>query len=114
MGDPSALQITGHALVRDKNRDLVMISIQNIARLVLEETGLGVMSTNDVLPMGAACENQAEIGLTIEQRRRTMVKVMECISRKQRAFFEKGTSHLRPLTLQQVASAIQRALHGVS
>jgi RNA polymerase sigma-54 factor len=43
---------------------------------------------------------------TIEQRRRTMVKVMECITRKQREFFEKGTSHLRPLTLQQVASEI--------
>jgi len=43
---------------------------------------------------------------TIEQRRRTMVKVMDCISRKQRAFFEKGTAHLKPLTLQQVASEI--------
>jgi len=43
---------------------------------------------------------------TIEQRRRTMVKVMECISRKQREFFEKGAAHLRPLTLQQVASEI--------
>ena len=43
---------------------------------------------------------------TIEQRRRTMVKVMECIVRKQHAFFEKGTAHLRPLTLQQVASEI--------
>jgi RNA polymerase sigma-54 factor len=43
---------------------------------------------------------------TIEQRRRTMVKVMECIVRKQRMFFEKGTAHLRPLTLQQVASEI--------
>lgn len=43
---------------------------------------------------------------TIEQRRRTMVKVMECIVDKQREFFEKGTVHLRPLTLQQVASEI--------
>jgi RNA polymerase sigma-54 factor len=43
---------------------------------------------------------------TIEQRRRTMVKVMECIVDKQREFFEKGTAHLRPLTLQQVASEI--------
>jgi RNA polymerase sigma-54 factor len=43
---------------------------------------------------------------TIEQRRRTMVKVMECIARKQREFFEKGTAFLRPLTLQQVASEI--------
>jgi len=43
---------------------------------------------------------------TIEQRRRTMVKVMECIVDKQQQFFEKGTSHLRPLTLQQVATEI--------
>ena len=43
---------------------------------------------------------------TIEQRRRTMVKVMECIVDKQREFFERGTAHLRPLTLQQVASEI--------
>ncbi len=43
---------------------------------------------------------------TIEQRRRTMVKVMECIVRKQRDFFDKGTAFLKPLTLQQVASEI--------
>jgi RNA polymerase sigma-54 factor len=43
---------------------------------------------------------------TIEQRRRTMVKVMDCIVRKQRDFFDKGTAFLKPLTLQQVASEI--------
>ena len=43
---------------------------------------------------------------TIEQRRRTMVKVMECIVDEQREFFEKGPGFLRPLTLQQVASRI--------
>jgi RNA polymerase sigma-54 factor len=43
---------------------------------------------------------------TIEQRRRTMVKVMNCIVEQQRAFFDKGLSQLRPLTLQQVASQI--------
>jgi RNA polymerase sigma-54 factor len=43
---------------------------------------------------------------TIEQRRRTMVRVMECIVDKQREFFEKGTAFLKPLTLQQVASEI--------
>jgi RNA polymerase sigma-54 factor len=43
---------------------------------------------------------------TIEQRRRTMIKVMECIVEEQREFFEKGTASLRPLTLQQVASRI--------
>ncbi len=43
---------------------------------------------------------------TIEQRRRTMIKVMECIVEEQREFFERGTAYLRPLTLQQVAVRI--------
>jgi RNA polymerase sigma-54 factor len=43
---------------------------------------------------------------TIEQRRRTMIKVMESIVEAQKAFFEKGAGFLRPLTLQQVASKI--------
>lgn len=43
---------------------------------------------------------------TIEQRRRTMIKVMEAIVEEQREFFERGAIALRPLTLQQVATAI--------
>ncbi len=44
---------------------------------------------------------------TIEQRRRTMTKVMNCIIREQREFFDKGIQYLRPLTLQQVARQIE-------
>lgn len=43
---------------------------------------------------------------TIEQRRRTMVKVMKAIVEEQRDFFEKGEMYLHPLTLQNVASKI--------
>jgi len=43
---------------------------------------------------------------TIEQRRRTIVKVMQCIVEEQKDFFEKGPVALKPLTLQQVASKI--------
>jgi RNA polymerase sigma-54 factor len=43
---------------------------------------------------------------TIEQRRRTMIKVMEAIVQEQKEFFEHGAIALRPLTLQQVASVI--------
>jgi RNA polymerase sigma-54 factor len=43
---------------------------------------------------------------TIEQRRRTMIRVMEAIVAEQKEFFEKGAIALRPLTLQQVASTI--------
>ena len=43
---------------------------------------------------------------TIEQRRRTMVKVMSKIVEKQQAFFDHGVLHLKPLTLQDVAREI--------
>jgi RNA polymerase sigma-54 factor len=43
---------------------------------------------------------------TIEQRRRTMIKVMEAIVAEQVEFFEKGPIALKPLTLNQVATVI--------
>ncbi len=43
---------------------------------------------------------------TIEQRRRTMIKVMEAIVEEQKEFFTKGAIALKPLTLQQIASKI--------
>jgi len=43
---------------------------------------------------------------TIEQRRKTMIKVMRRIVEEQRDFFEKGVEGLRPLTLQQIANQI--------
>ncbi|HEU4989768.1 MAG TPA: RNA polymerase factor sigma-54 [Gemmatimonadaceae bacterium] len=42
----------------------------------------------------------------IEQRRQTMLKVMNYIVDRQREFFEKGVQHLKPLTLREVAEAI--------
>ncbi len=43
---------------------------------------------------------------TIEQRRKTMIKVMKRIVEEQRDFFERGVSGLKPLTLQQIANHI--------
>jgi RNA polymerase sigma-54 factor len=42
----------------------------------------------------------------IEQRRQTMLKVMNFIVDRQREFFEKGVQYLRPLTLREVAEVI--------
>ena len=42
----------------------------------------------------------------IEQRRQTMLKVMNYIVDRQREFFEKGVQHLKPLTLREVAEVI--------
>jgi len=43
----------------------------------------------------------------IEQRRQTMLKVMNFIVDRQRDFFERGVQYLRPLTLREVADHIQ-------
>jgi RNA polymerase sigma-54 factor len=42
----------------------------------------------------------------IEQRRQTMLKVMNFIVDRQLEFFEKGIEHLKPLTLREVAEVI--------
>ncbi len=42
----------------------------------------------------------------IEQRRHTMLKVMNFIVDRQRDFFEKGVQYLKPLTLREVAEVI--------
>ena len=43
----------------------------------------------------------------IEQRRQTMLKVMNFIVDRQREFFERGVQYLRPLTLREVADYIE-------
>ncbi len=42
----------------------------------------------------------------IEQRRQTMLKVMNFIVDRQREFFDKGVEYLKPLTLREVAEVI--------
>lgn len=42
----------------------------------------------------------------IEQRRRTIIKVTECIVEKQKDFFERGVAHLRPMILRDIAESV--------
>ncbi len=43
---------------------------------------------------------------SIDQRRRTIIKVTECIVDKQRDFFERGVHFLKPMILRDVAEAV--------
>jgi RNA polymerase sigma-54 factor len=43
---------------------------------------------------------------SIDQRRKTIVRVTECIVEKQREFFEKGIDYLKPMILRDVAEAV--------
>jgi RNA polymerase sigma-54 factor len=86
--------------LNDKN--IPRLRISNAYRKELEKGGTnGNKETRDFI-LGRLSSARWLIQ-TIEQRRKTMVKVMECIVDEQREFFEKGPAALRPLTLQQVA-----------
>ena len=43
----------------------------------------------------------------LDQRQRTIIKVASEIVKQQEAFFRNGVSHLKPLTLRQIADAIE-------
>jgi RNA polymerase sigma-54 factor len=43
---------------------------------------------------------------SIDQRRKTIVRVTECIIEKQREFFEKGIDYLKPMILRDVAETV--------
>ncbi|MCA9602721.1 MAG: RNA polymerase factor sigma-54, partial [Myxococcales bacterium] len=43
---------------------------------------------------------------SIDQRRKTIVRVTECIVDKQRDFFDKGIEHLKPMILRDVAETV--------
>jgi RNA polymerase sigma-54 factor len=43
---------------------------------------------------------------SIEQRRRTLIKVAECIIKKQKEFFDGGTKFLKPATMREIAAEI--------
>ena len=86
----------------------VYLNDSNLPRLRVSQAYEGTSQGNeDAVKFIDEKKRHAEwVIKTIEQRRRTMIKVMEAIVAEQREFFEKGAIALRPLTLQQVASTI--------
>ena len=56
--------------------------------------------------IGEKLRNAQWLIRAIEQRRKTIIRVAECIVDKQRDFFDKGVGHLRPLILRDVADAV--------
>jgi len=51
---------------------------------------------------------------SIEQRRQTMLKVMNAIVKHQRAFFDNGIEYLKPMVLQEIADEIKMHVSTVS
>src|SRR5262249_7200190 len=97
---------------------VVMLNDRNVPRLRISSAYGEVIAANRKKPDASSEEKQTREYIqgklasakwliqTIEQRRRTMIKVMNCIVREQREFFDKGIAFLRPLTLAAVARQI--------
>ena len=97
---------------------VVMLNDRNVPRLRISSAYGDVIAANRRKPDATDAEKQTREYIqgklasakwliqTIEQRRRTMIKVMNCIVREQREFFDKGIAFLRPLTLAAVARQI--------
>ena len=89
---------------------VVYLNDQDVPRVRINPTYRRILSS------GAASEEREFISKklkaarwivqSIENRRRTMVRVTESIVRAQGGFFNKGVSALKPLTLQQIADDV--------
>jgi RNA polymerase sigma-54 factor len=56
--------------------------------------------------VGEKLKNAQWLIRAIEQRRKTIIRVTECIVEKQREFFEKGVEYLKPMILRDVAETV--------
>jgi RNA polymerase sigma-54 factor len=89
---------------------VVWVNDRHLPRLRISQTYQEILtgSANDEAKsyIGGKLNAARWLIKTIEQRRRTMVKVMSYIVDVQREFFDKGERYLRPLTLQEVADGV--------
>ncbi|MCH2107978.1 MAG: RNA polymerase factor sigma-54 [Polyangiaceae bacterium] len=96
-------------VVRDGDEFRVVDNDKGIARLHINEA-----LTKRLLADPSAKEfideklkNAQWLIRAIEQRRKTIILVTECIVEKQRSFFEKGVAFLKPMVLRDVADTVE-------
>jgi RNA polymerase sigma-54 factor len=91
---------------------VVQLNDRNVPRLRISRayknimTGAKARSKKEYEYVKDKLNSAAWLIRTIDQRRRTMIKVMEEILDVQREFFDRGIEHLKPLTLQQIAERV--------
>jgi len=108
---PDPAYITPDLIVEDVDGEYVVyLNDSDVPRVRISPTYRRVLSTGAEGPEREFISKKLKaarwIVQSIENRRRTMVRVMEAIVRAQRGFFEKGVAALRPLTLQQIADDV--------
>src|SRR5271170_3065102 len=107
--DDKTIAITPDVYVaKDGEKFIVSDNDRGVQRLYINEV-LTKQLLKDVRAkefIGEKLRNAQWLIRAIEQRRKTIIRVTECIVDKQRDFFEKGVAHLTPMILRDVAESV--------
>lgn len=107
--DDKSIAITPDVyVIKDGDRFVVLDNDRGVQRLYINEalTKQLLRDPNAKEFIGEKLRNAQWLIRAIEQRRKTIIRVTECIVEKQREFFEKGVAYLKPMILRDVAEAV--------
>ena len=95
-------------VVKDDDKFVVSDNDRGVQRLYINEALTKQMLKDPQAKefIGEKLRNAQWLIRAIEQRRKTIIRVTECIIDKQREFFEKGVAFLKPMILRDVAEAV--------
>jgi len=95
-------------VVKDGDKFVVTDNDRGVQRLYINESLTKQMMKDPQAKefIGEKLRNAQWLIRAIEQRRKTIIRVTECIVDKQRDFFEKGVSFLKPMILRDVAETV--------
>ncbi|HEY8947173.1 MAG TPA: RNA polymerase factor sigma-54 [Polyangiaceae bacterium] len=95
-------------VIKDQDEFVVLDNDRGVQRLFINEALTKRLMKDPSAKefIGEKLRNAQWLIRAIEQRRKTIIRVAECIVEKQRDFFEKGVAHLKPMILRDVAEAV--------
>ena len=95
-------------VIKDSDQFVVMDNDRGIQRLHINETLTQRLLRDPSAKefVGEKLRNAQWLIRAIEQRRKTIIRVTECIVEKQREFFERGVAFLRPMILRDIAESV--------
>ncbi|MEP7051090.1 MAG: RNA polymerase factor sigma-54 [Pseudomonadota bacterium] len=95
-------------VIKDADEFVVLDNDRGVQRLFINEALTKRLMKDPSAKefIGEKLRNAQWLIRAIEQRRKTIIRVAECIVEKQRDFFEKGVAYLKPMILRDVAEAV--------
>ena len=95
-------------VIKDGGEFVVVDNDRGVQRLHINESLMRQLLADPKAKefAGEKLRNAQWLIRAIEQRRKTIIRVSECIVEKQRDFLEKGVAHLKPMILRDVAETV--------